>query len=165
MPSGEVQSRKTHCPQGHEYTPENTRYQVKRDRRDERRSRYCRACDHARMRKKREDSAFVAHETEKMRRWRATNPERNRQNWTENRKRKKEWLDAQKVACSRCGFDHVAALEFHHKNPAEKDFLLSVAVAHYSLKRIQIEVAKCEIICANCHRIHHYEERQQKTAA
>ena len=28
-----------------------------------------------------------------------------------------------------------------------------------SLKQVQEEIAKCECICANCHSVHHYEER------
>lgn len=160
--SGIRNREKTHCKHGHELTPENTGWQMKRDRKEERRSRYCKECQKRLMRKKREKPGFLDQEAAKMRRWRAINPERNKQNWTENRRRKKEWLDSQKIACNRCGFDHVAALEFHHTNPAEKDFLLSVAVSHYSLDRIKVEVEKCEIVCANCHRIHHFEERQAK---
>lgn len=36
---GGLNSRKTHCPEGHEYTPENTRFKPNGDRR-------CRRCDH-----------------------------------------------------------------------------------------------------------------------
>ena len=161
MPSGELQAKKTHCPQGHEYTLENTYYQTKRDRNRERRNRVCRECARIRKQIKLSTPEGRAYETEKMRRWREANPERNRQNWTENRRRKKEWLDTQKVSCNRCGFDHIAALEFHHRNPAEKDFLLSVAVAHYSIDRLKVEVEKCEVLCSNCHRIHHYDEKHK----
>lgn len=164
MPSGEQQARKTHCPQGHEYTEVNTGWQRKHDRNNERRSRYCKECQKLLMRRKREQLGFRERETEKMRRWRAANPERNKRNWVENRRHKKEWLDSQKIVCSKCGFDHVATLEFHHRNPAEKDFLLSVAVSHYSLERIKIEAEKCDVLCSNCHRIHHYDEKHKKEA-
>jgi len=43
--AGKHQSAKTHCPQGHEYTPENTR-QMK-----QRKGRICRECDRIRNRR------------------------------------------------------------------------------------------------------------------
>ena len=45
-----VSLNKTHCPQGHEYTPENTRYTARRDR--ENRTRSCRECNRIRCRQK-----------------------------------------------------------------------------------------------------------------
>jgi hypothetical protein len=44
-------------------------------------------------------------------------------------------------------------LEFHHRNPAEKDEDIARAVqAGWALERLQAEVAKCVVLCANCHR-------------
>ena len=56
--------------------------------------------------------------------------------------------------CERCGFDDPRALEFHHRNPAEKEFTVGSLMTK-SLERLLAEVAKCEIICANCHAIEH----------
>lgn len=159
MPSGELNKSKTHCPQGHEYTPENTYYQTKRDRPLSRQSRCCKECGRLRMERRRSSPEGLAKETGRMARWRAANPERDRRNYTENRRIKKAWLDSQKVKCARCDETHTACMDFHHRNPAEKDGLLSVAVAKWSLDRIRAEVAKCDILCANCHRKLHYEER------
>lgn len=54
--------------------------------------------------------------------------------------------------CSLCGYDRCsAALEFHHINPEEKDFALSVSNSK-SLKRNVEEAKKCLLVCANCHR-------------
>lgn len=56
--------------------------------------------------------------------------------------------------CQRCGFnDHPAALQFHHKNPEDKNFTLSSA-GLISKDRWK-EVEKCELLCANCHSIEH----------
>jgi len=102
--------------------------------------------------------------TQEMRDWRAANPERNRRNDRDNRTAKKAWLDSQKLVCCRCQETHPACLEFHHRDPATKSMLLSVGVAHYSLARLKAEVKKCDIICSNCHRKLHWDERQARQA-
>lgn len=94
-----------------------------------------------------------------MRRLRSGDRDKYNRAWRETRKVKKAWIDSLKVQCTRCPETHIACLEFHHRNPVEKDFLLSLAVARYSLIRIKAEAAKCDIICANCHRKLHYEEK------
>ena len=45
---------------------------------------------------------------------------------------------------------HIGALEFHHINPAEKDF--TVGDRDFKLKDCIEETKKCVLICANCHR-------------
>jgi hypothetical protein len=53
--------------------------------------------------------------------------------------------------------------QFHHRDPLEKKFMLSVAAtAGRSRKALLEEMAKCIVLCANCHLIHHWEERQRK---
>ncbi len=62
------------------------------------------------------------------------------------------------LECARCGENHPATLQFHHRDPQEKDFNLSEAVREgYSIERIKREVAKCIVLCANCHAKEHYE--------
>ena len=54
--------------------------------------------------------------------------------------------------CCICGYDKCSsALEFHHKNPEEKDFTLSTN-ANISFARANEEIKKCILVCANCHR-------------
>jgi hypothetical protein len=51
-------------------------------------------------------------------------------------------------------------LDFHHDGQSEKDFnVADMAGQGLSIKAIQIEIEKCIILCSNCHRIEHYEER------
>jgi len=53
--------------------------------------------------------------------------------------------------CSRCSYHKcLKALEFHHKNPKEKDFQIS---GNHTRKweSIQSELDKCVLLCANCH--------------
>ena len=53
--------------------------------------------------------------------------------------------------CIDCGESDIVVLDFDHTD--NKEFNISDGVRGvYSLKRIQLEIDKCEIRCANCHR-------------
>ena len=81
----------------------------------------------------------------------------------ERRKKLRRWLEEYKTTlfCERCGFDDFRALEFHHTGGKEKDFNIGDMVRlGLSVARIKEEIEKCTILCANCHRIEHYDERQ-----
>lgn len=59
--------------------------------------------------------------------------------------------------CSRCrGVFPPAVYDFHHRDPAEKDHDPSTMIDSRSVKTIADEAAKCELLCANCHRIEHH---------
>jgi len=45
----------------------------------------------------------------------------------------------------------VAALHFHHVDPSCKSFHLSMQGVARSLKAARAEMAKCVLLCANCH--------------
>ena len=47
------------------------------------------------------------------------------------------------------------AFDFHHRNPAEKEFSLSLR--RYSWDRLKNEVDKCDLLCGLCHRKEHSE--------
>jgi transposase len=54
--------------------------------------------------------------------------------------------------CQLCGYDRcMAALEFHHLNPTQKSFGLSLHGLTRSLDELRREAAKCALLCANCH--------------
>ena len=69
-------------------------------------------------------------------------------------KRKLELIESRGGKCEVCGYDkNIAALEFHHINPDEKEFQLDMRhLSNTSLERLQNEVNKCQLLCANCHR-------------
>lgn len=160
MPSGEREASKTHCPQGHEYTEENTRYQTKNDRGKPRRSRFCKACDRARMQKKRLNPAVKEQERLRMARWRERHPEQNRERWEKSHAEKKQIIDeARKGGCVRCGESDLSCLDFHHRDRETKD-ADATGMRRFSLKRMLAEIAKCDVLCANCHRKHHRDERE-----
>jgi hypothetical protein len=45
----------------------------------------------------------------------------------------------------------MAALQFHHLDPARKSFALSRNGVTRSLAELRAEAAKCVVLCANCH--------------
>ena len=54
--------------------------------------------------------------------------------------------------CALCSYDRcVAALHFHHLDPSSKQFHLSMHGAARSIASARAEMAKCVLLCANCH--------------
>lgn len=63
--------------------------------------------------------------------------------------------------CQKCGFNHPAALHFHHIKPQEKNVdITKMSYGGYSIQSIKKEMKKCIILCANCHAIHHFQEHE-----
>ena len=61
------------------------------------------------------------------------------------------------AGCCECGYDaNPYALDFDHINPEEKEFNISKKLQQYSWKKLKVEIDKCRVMCANCHRIHSY---------
>ena len=55
--------------------------------------------------------------------------------------------------CVDCGEDDVQVLEFDHEDPAQKsDDVTRMINAAGAWSRIEAEIAKCSVRCANCHR-------------
>jgi transposase len=69
------------------------------------------------------------------------------------RRRVKELLVAEAGgACCVCGYDrNVRALHFHHLDPSSKRLEINARGAGIALERLQAEVQKCVLVCANCH--------------
>lgn len=64
----------------------------------------------------------------------------------------KIWAVKNNSSCADCGFANPKALEFDHLG--DKEFDISDAVRRgLSWSRIESEIAKCDVVCANCHRI------------
>lgn len=66
------------------------------------------------------------------------------------RQRFRAWKEHQQ--CCVCGESAVECLDFHHTDPSSKEGNLARAVDFGSWDRVMEEVAKCVIVCANCHR-------------
>ena len=64
--------------------------------------------------------------------------------------------------CQRCGWSsdkYFSVFDFHHENSEEKDFSISGRYCK-SYDKLKKEVDKCLLLCSNCHRIIHEQERQ-----
>lgn len=60
--------------------------------------------------------------------------------------------------CLECGYHKCyMALDFHHRNPEEKDFKIAEAISKRFDDEIKRELDKCDLLCANCHRETHSE--------
>ena len=56
--------------------------------------------------------------------------------------------------CVDCGYDkHIRALDFYHIIGDKRDNVANLVNGGYSREIIKNEIRKCEIRCANCHRI------------
>ena len=82
----------------------------------------------------------------------------------ENRKRNKEYIVFVKslISCVDCGEDNHIVLEFDHVRGEKKANVSDMGNQSFSIQTIQKEIDKCEVRCANCHRIATYERRQKK---
>ena len=65
--------------------------------------------------------------------------------------RKLHFIEQLGGKCSKCGYaKNVAALAFHHVNG--KDFQIDVrALSNRKIEPILSEIAKCVLVCHNCH--------------
>jgi len=71
----------------------------------------------------------------------------------------RKWFEKYKsgLKCAICSESHPATIDFHHKS-GKKEFAVGyMAFNGYSIKRIEKELKKCEVLCANCHRKAHFK--------
>lgn len=75
-------------------------------------------------------------------------------------------LDALRdVPCADCGERYApSAMDFDHRDPAEKASGVTRLRGRASANRILAEAAKCDIVCANCHRLRTNSRRVQRLA-
>lgn len=63
------------------------------------------------------------------------------------------------AGCADCGYaEHSAALDFDHRPDEEKCFGIGKASTR-SWASVEAEMAKCDVVCSNCHRVRTYERR------
>jgi len=68
---------------------------------------------------------------------------------------KQKAIDMLGGKCKECGWTgNQAGFDFHHRDPSQKEFSLG-NIAHKSWSVIKEELKKCDLLCRNCHSIHH----------
>jgi hypothetical protein len=77
---------------------------------------------------------------------------------TRFRSRKKQAVALLGGRCADCAntFPYYV-YDFHHLDPTRKDFQFNT-VRRRSWEAIRAELAKCVLLCANCHRIRHWQD-------
>jgi hypothetical protein len=81
------------------------------------------------------------------------------------KKAHKEWFAKFKAtkSCTICGESRPATLDFHHTDPKKTNKKVHKLVSDGHTKiRLLKEIEKCVVLCSNCHRVHHEEERKNK---
>ena len=80
-----------------------------------------------------------------------------------NKRENRKWFAEFKAtkSCIECGENHPATLDFHHvihdKDHRKVNDLVSDG---HAKSRIMQEIEKCVVLCSNCHRKHHHNERE-----
>lgn len=72
--------------------------------------------------------------------------------------------------CVKCGYNKcLRSLDFHHRDPKEKDFTIGENRAGKKIVRVwsklQEELDKCDLLCRNCHGEVHFEIDNNKLLA
>jgi hypothetical protein len=68
--------------------------------------------------------------------------------------------------CMDCGGTfRTCAMDFDHRDPTTKRWMPSHLPGHGSLRLMQEELAKCDLVCSNCHRVREETRREVRRAA
>jgi hypothetical protein len=65
------------------------------------------------------------------------------------------WLDdyRKNLECEICGENDPVCLDFHHRDAKLKDFsIANIKAVGWGKDRVLLEIQKCMVVCANCHR-------------
>ena len=80
----------------------------------------------------------------------------------------RDWLRSVKAerGCESCGGRNPDCLQFHHRDGEEKEFNVSEGGdGSWSKARVLAEIAKCIVLCGNCHAKRHWADRLEKAKA
>ena len=108
-------------------------------------------------------SIYRANNKEKLREYYSNTKEVQIQQVLQRRENNKaEYILLKGGKCEICGFEYngenAACFDFHHENPEEKEYNPSTAIRLRREKALK-ELEKCQLVCANCHRLIHYKTK------
>ena len=77
------------------------------------------------------------------------------------RERNRQWLEDLKsqLKCEKCEESRYWLLDFHHLDPNEKEASIAYLLRSSTKQKVQQEMEKCIVLCSNCHRDLHHQER------
>lgn len=85
--------------------------------------------------------------------------DRRRVKITQREKRRALIREAKDRPCADCGQRFpLIAMDFDHVRGYKVATISSMANRNFPLRKIREEIGKCEVVCANCHRIRHSRE-------
>lgn len=91
-------------------------------------------------------------------RWHYRNVEWNAERTLRRRADLRAWVNERKAdrGCADCGESDPACLDLHHREDADKGMEITEMVPYgHSKENLREEMAKCVVLCANCHRRRH----------
>lgn len=76
--------------------------------------------------------------------------------------KRRQWVASFKNRpCEDCGIKYPSyVMDFHHRNPDSKSFNIGRDLYRHSRKKVLDEIKKCDLLCANCHRIREHKTRK-----
>ena len=92
------------------------------------------------------------------RRWYLKNKELTKKRALEHKRRDQEWFKElkSKEVCKECGESTYELLDYHHRDPSTKVTTVSDMLGRYGRPKVLEEMAKCDVLCKQCHMKHHY---------
>jgi hypothetical protein len=79
--------------------------------------------------------------------------------WYNRYLKKRKCIDYFGGKCSVCGISDLECLEFHHIDPSTKNSKIN-GLMDCGWRELIDELKKCELLCSNCHKKHHYKYKK-----
>lgn len=80
----------------------------------------------------------------------------NRGHYARRQRIRNEFFVKWKKPCQKCGEQRLYLIQFHHIDPATKEFDIGASIINKNPKICEEEVKKCVCLCSNCHDEFHY---------